>query len=153
MDGVGGLRSHWLGYVGCLWTHLFMAVTMALLVARDIAVFVWSRFCGLRSLTCLWAGCVRSLWMHLFMAVPMTPSASTSDFSGWRYYRFLIAMSLFLTRGSLLFCTDSANIFYQLPSSLLRSGERWRRRQRHWQNSERVSLGAHSLRLPAVPAP
>jgi hypothetical protein len=35
MDGVGGL-----GYVGCLRMHLFMAVTMALVVAGDIAVFV-----------------------------------------------------------------------------------------------------------------
>jgi hypothetical protein len=45
-----------------------------------------------------------------------------------------------------------ANIFYQPPSSLLRNGERWRRRKRHWHNSERVSPSAHSPRLPAVPA-
>ncbi len=52
----------------------------------------------------------------------------------------------------LVFCTDSAIIFHQPPSSLLRNGERWRRRKRHWHNSERVSPGVHSSRQPAVPA-
>ncbi len=33
---------------------------------------------------------------------------------------------------SMLFCTDSANFFYQPPSSLPRNRKRWRRRKRHW---------------------
>jgi len=43
-----------------------------------------------------------------------------------------------------LFCTDSANIFYQPPSSLPRNRERWKMRKRHWHNSERMSPSAHS---------
>ncbi len=75
--------------------------------------------------------------------------------SGWpnsEQSAISIADEILLTWKRGLFCKDSANIFYQPLSSLPQNGERWRRRKTHWHNSVRVSPGAHSLRLPAVPA-
>ncbi len=47
-----------------------------------------------------------------------------------------------------MFCTSSANIFYQPLPSLPGNGERWRRRKRHWNNKWKGCHQACSPRLP-----
>ncbi len=63
-----------------------------------------------------------------------------------RFWTYKIARP---TKQKPLFCTDSANIFYQPPPRLPRNGEKWRRRKRHWHNKWKGCHQACSPRLPA----